>query len=70
MSEQVYLTSRLVGERLRVGADRIRQLARAGRLRPSVVTASGVRLFTLEEIERYEREQRRVRSGAAGLPVP
>jgi DNA-binding transcriptional MerR regulator len=50
-------TSAEAARRLHVGPDRIRQLARAGRLRPAVVTESGLRLFADDELARYERER-------------
>ena len=56
-----YLTSVDVAKLLDppVVPDRVRQLARAGKLRPAVVTPSGVRLFTRTEVERYQRERGR-----------
>ena len=37
--------------------DRVRQLARSGRLHPVMVTASGQRIFDESEIIRFERER-------------
>ncbi len=42
-----------VGRRMGVGADRVRQLAREGRLKPAFVLAGGQRLFAAADVERF-----------------
>jgi DNA-binding transcriptional MerR regulator len=51
------LTSRSVARRLDVGADRVRQLSREGRLQPAAVTESGQRLYTQETVDRFIAER-------------
>jgi len=58
----ILLTSRDVARRLNVVPDRVRQLARSGRLQASVTTESGQRLFSEAEVARYRREVSQVRS--------
>jgi DNA-binding transcriptional MerR regulator len=53
----IFLTSADVAKRLQVVPDRVRQLTRSGRLKPAGVTESGVRLYTVEDVERYLRER-------------
>jgi DNA-binding transcriptional MerR regulator len=52
-----YLTSIDVGRVLNVTPDRIRQLARAGRLRPTLVLPRGQRLFSAEDVETFRRQR-------------
>jgi hypothetical protein len=49
----------LAGKRLQVGAERVRQLVRAGILRPALITASGRMLFDPRDVEalRQQREE-------------
>jgi DNA-binding transcriptional MerR regulator len=58
MREQLstkFYTSASVARRLGVVPDRVRQLARSGKLQAAIVTSRGDRLFTEEEVARYER---------------
>jgi DNA-binding transcriptional MerR regulator len=50
--------------RLSVTPGRIRQLARAGRLRTALQTVSGVRLFTAADVEALRRQRARRRRTA------
>lgn len=53
-----YLTSQGVGERLGVGAARVRQLAREGRIEPAIVLQSGTRLFDARAVQQYVEASR------------
>ena len=68
-TEVIYHTTSDVARRFGVVPDRVRQLARAGRLKAAIVTRSGQRLFGEAEVARYEAERRarsaRRRSGRA-----
>jgi hypothetical protein len=46
-----------VARLLGVSAERVRQLANVDRLRVSIVTQRGTRLFTLDEVRRFQRER-------------
>ena len=52
------LTTSEVAKRLNRSPDRVRQLARMGRLVPAVITSHG-QLFTEAEVERLKRERDR-----------
>jgi DNA-binding transcriptional MerR regulator len=58
------LTSKDVGVRLGVGADRVRALCREGRISPAAVTPNGVRLFDEQSILKFQRDEQRS-AGAA-----
>jgi DNA-binding transcriptional MerR regulator len=55
MQEQsiTYVSTSGFARRLNVSPDRIRQLAREGRIHPAIVTERGERLYTPQEIERF-----------------
>lgn len=57
-SQPTYLTTIAAARRLGVGADRVRQLAREGRLEPVLILPGGQRLFSPESVEQLaERRQ-------------
>lgn len=47
------LTTSELARRVGLTPDRIRQLARAGRLHPEIITHSGQRLYSEQELARY-----------------
>lgn len=51
-----HLTSADFARRINRTPDRVRQLARAGRIVASVITSGGQRLYSEEEAQRYARE--------------
>ena len=50
-------TSSYIARRCNISTDRVRQLARAGKLHPAYVTSTGQRLFTDEEVDRFLSER-------------
>jgi hypothetical protein len=69
---QNFLKSIDVGRRLGIGADRVRQLARDGQLKPAVVLPGGQRLFTTSAVEELiDRRERLARArGVRGEVEP
>lgn len=55
------LTTSDVGRRIARTSDRVRQLARLGRLVAAVVTPSGQRLYDTAEVDRYLAEREAAR---------
>jgi hypothetical protein len=54
-----FYTTRDLAKRWDRSPDRVRQFVRAGRLRPYLVTASGIRVFDEPEVQRFEHERER-----------
>jgi DNA-binding transcriptional MerR regulator len=57
--ETTYLTTSDLARRFDRSPDRVRQLARAGRITPAIVTSRGERLYTSAEADRFERSIKR-----------
>ena len=57
-AEVIYHTTADVARRIGVVPDRVRQLARSGRLQAAIVTSSGQRLFGEPDVSKLEAERR------------
>lgn len=55
-NELTYITTAEFAQRIGRTPTRIGQLVRAGRIMPAIITESGRRLFTEQEVERYSTE--------------
>lgn len=63
MSETIFLEAADASRVLGVTPQRIRQLAREGRLHPAARTVRGGFLFAEDEVRRLERERRAILKG-------
>ena len=54
---QTYLTTSGVAHQLNRSTERVRQLARSGELVPAIITSNGARLFTPDEVRRYQQRR-------------
>jgi hypothetical protein len=60
LPDEQYLTTTDVARRIGRSADRVRQLRRAGQLSPVYITAGGIAVYRLADVEAYilERDNR------------
>lgn len=58
------MTTMEAGRELGVGSERIRQLAKDGRL-PALLVQGGIRLFKRADVERLKRERAKAKEAAA-----